>query len=102
LKQDQAEMVPLVHNASMEDRTKVYSILVPPSSIWTIQNFEQTGPTCTLVCQMVQLGTHLKMWRAHAAPRSAKSGRVVRLNQFKGVCAKGIHFRVELQKCNAK
>jgi hypothetical protein len=34
LKQDQAEMVPLVvHNTSMEDRTKVYSICVLPSSI---------------------------------------------------------------------
>jgi hypothetical protein len=33
LKQDQAEMVPLVHNISMEDRTKVYSIPVLTSSI---------------------------------------------------------------------
>jgi hypothetical protein len=33
LKQDQAGTVPLVHNTSMEDRTKVYSIGVLPSSI---------------------------------------------------------------------
>jgi hypothetical protein len=33
LKQDQAEMVPLVHNTSMEDKTKVYSIHLLPSSI---------------------------------------------------------------------
>jgi hypothetical protein len=33
LKQDQAEMVPLVHKTSMEDRTKVFRICVLPSSI---------------------------------------------------------------------
>jgi hypothetical protein len=51
---------------------------------------------------MVQLGTHFKVVRAHAAQQCEVGAAVVRLQIFRGVCAKGIYFRVELQKCNSQ